>query len=929
MSESPAHQRVHHQAEEGGGWEEWPRKELLSRRRGGASGTTYGHEEFQSRSNLWNKKLLPREGVEVEGVGVEVVYRRWGGRRYWLTCGAAHATAAGAGIGQAGSSALHADGPGPVPPVGGPKAGKPRGFRGGPWKKPCLPLPLGRLRALAVLLSGSLAWRTGPAAVAGEGVGGQVEKGQHHSLGTWIRDAELQGLWTGEWEMREGRGGGIWVETSTAFAGATATGWRWCGATAAGAVAVEGKKTMTMEARLVRGPRVVEAGPSISRSTNSRNGDHGNSRATHNLAGGKLRRMGKEAAAAKETKGSTVARPRNPGTFRPYAWWPCPPGLEWLLPRASRRPRTRWEDYRRGVLVRRNSTERERPESAWLENCGRQAAQRRKLSPSVSKERMTKLRGPSELCVERLRRRGRKKPASQPYKRSWWKTKRKSHAIGNAFRPRGSTGSTWQPRSSLRSPSARYNTSERSPRRCRRKTRNKPRRRPGRCGRCSSAHGKMRWIWRGGDTDSAEEETGGGTDLASDGAATDRTRLDLVSHEGTKEEVGEGNEELLRELAEARSRLEAIQREQSEALSRVVGPLGGENKRNLAGECKGGDQDGDVDMVPPLTALQVSAMFSERLRNAENQVRHYQVLLAREEVLPPRASGAEGTVVPKQPLLMRAPSASSQAADRGRTEEQGAGGGGGGGGPDQGGTRGRPRRRPGHETWVTAEERDEAVAEAERRQLQRGEQRQHLQRPRTASREEGPGRGRWSAGAAKAAGGRQRSVGHRATCAEGWAEVEREFRRQQRAGEDLESRVRDHLQVAEQERMQQVQEAERRETARAKAAAAARELEATLAGGPGEAAPRGATVPCTGDGEGQLAPTYGPTGQRLDEQQLLLRVAAAGAAAERAGMAARPPSVPRRKTRWGDDSEVEEDGARERSQRGARGQRGVRGAMEN
>ncbi len=431
----------------------------------------------------------------------------------------------------------------------------------------------------------------------------------------------------------------------------------------------------------------------------------------------------------------------------------------------------------------------------------------------------------------------------------------------------------------------------------------------------------------GGDTDSGEEEGGGMAEAESEGAATDRTRLDLA-HEGTQAEASGESEELRRGLSEARGRLEAVQREQSEALGRVTGPLGGGNKRDSAGECKGGDQEGDVDMVPPLTALQVSSMFAERLREAEGQVRHYEILLAKEEVLPPEAGGGERAMAPRQPPPAHDLAGSRQAFDRGRAEEQA--GLAGGQSSNQGGMRGRPHRRPGYESWVTAEERDEAAADAESRHLQREKERhQLLQRPRTASREVGPGRCRWSVGTGKAAAGRQRSVGPRvAAGAEGWAEVERAFRMQQRAGDDLESRVRDNLQVAEQERMQRQQESERKETAMAKAVVAARGIESRLAGGPGEVGPRGAAPPGPGEGDGQVVPTFGPTGQRLDEQQQLLRVAAAGAAADRAGVVARPPSVPRRKTRWGDDSEVEEDGARERSQRGARSLRSARGAME-
>ncbi len=419
---------------------------------------------------------------------------------------------------------------------------------------------------------------------------------------------------------------------------------------------------------------------------------------------------------------------------------------------------------------------------------------------------------------------------------------------------------------------------------------------------------------------------GGAAEAGSECAASERTRLDL-SRDETRADAVEADEELLQNLSEAQRRLEAVQREQSDALSRVAGPLGGDNKRDRAGECKSGDRDGDVDMVPPLTGLQVAAMFAERIREAEEQVRHYQILLSREEVLPPMSSGATATRTVVQQPLVQASAESHQAAERRRTEGQGSGE----GNLDEVGLRGRPRRRPGHESWVTAEERDEAMAGTQRLQQQQGEGRQQLpQKPRTASREEGPGRCRWAVGAGRTAAGRQRSAGPRTSGTEGWDEVEREFRKQQRAGEDLESRVRDNLQVAEQERTQQLQEAERREMAVARAAAAAREVEARLVGALGDAAPRGTPAPsAAGEADGQVVPTFGPTGQRLDEQQHLLRVAAAGAAAERAGAVGRPPSAPMRRPRWGDDSGAEEEGARERSQRGARGPRVARGAMEN
>ncbi len=98
----------------------------------------------------------------------------------------------------------------------------------------------------------------------------------------------------------------------------------------------------------------------------------------------------------------------------------------------------------------------------------------------------------------------------------------------------------------------------------------------------------------------------------------------------------------MQKLAAARRRLEAVQREQAQALSKVGGPLGCDNKRNWEGERKEEDNDGDVDMVPNLTGLQVVTLFASRMRDAEEQVRHLQILLAREEVTPPEVDDKGG-----------------------------------------------------------------------------------------------------------------------------------------------------------------------------------------------------------------------------------------------------------------------------------------------
>ncbi len=709
----------------------------------------------------------------------------------------------------------------------------------------------------------------------------------------------------------------------------TATGWLWCGEMAAGVEASEEEEKATAAVvSMDRRAREGEVFPSISRSNSIRRGGQWISRASrHTQARGELL-WGMVKGQAMETRRRTrAAMPLNPRTCRPCGWWTYPPCRELLLPERWRRLQKRWGGLReKGAgeaelhraqgakerLVKElraagGPTEKSlsfsiKGEDDKIERAER--ALRKALEEKEKKEaRIAALQAELVEDEEGIARHRQRLQAAREY-REHLATQKLVEVSERTLQHLRTLAAAVSPQDQQQAQAQAW-----------------------------ALRAVQLGTWKEevdlaeGDTDSGEEEGGGAAEAGSEGAATDRTRLDL-SHERPQIEANDEDEELRRNLSEARSRLEAVQREHTEALSRVVGPLGGENKRNLAGECKGGDQDGDVDMVPPLTALQVSAMFSERLREAEDQVRHYQILVAREEVLPPRAGGAGGATAPRQPPLAQAPAGARQVAEKGGVEEQGSGGRGGGGGPSLEGMRGRPRRRPGYESWVTAEE---AEADTERRQLRRSEERNHLlQRPRTASREEGPGRCRWSAGLGKAAVLRQRSVGPRATSvAEGWAEVEREFREQQRAGDDLESRVRDSYQVAEQERMQQRQDSERRETAMAKAVAAARDIEARRAVGPGEAAPRGAAASSAGEGEGQVVPTFGPTGQRLDEQQQLLRVAAAGAASERAGAAGRPPSVPRRKTRWGDDSEAEEDGARERSQRGTRGLRSARDAMES
>ncbi len=419
-----------------------------------------------------------------------------------------------------------------------------------------------------------------------------------------------------------------------------------------------------------------------------------------------------------------------------------------------------------------------------------------------------------------------------------------------------------------------------------------------------------------GDTESEEEEERGIEEGGSAAATSEQTRLDL-SRDDPQAAEWDGKEALERRLAEARERLAAIQREQTQALGRVGGPLGGENKRNREGEQKQADGDGDVDMAPTpaLTALQVVTLFGRRMLEAEEEVRQCQILLDRGDIETMEQGGEEAGNAPQRAA---APRAEPAEAGSGRT----AGAENGAGAQRDSGQRGRPRSRPGYESWVTAEEHDARREEQREQQRSRAERRQPPQGPRTASREEGPARCRWAAGARLPAEWRQRSDQPRPRGGR-WHEVERAFSQVRRAGDDLEGRVRDNFQIAQQERMQQLQEEERREAAAAKVAEAAMEIEARR--------PRDqAAVSGGGDMVAHLPPTFGPTGQRLDEQQCLLRAAAAGSVPERGEAAVRPPSVPRRRTRWGDeDSEGGEEGGRERSQRGGRATRLGRVAMES
>ncbi len=428
-----------------------------------------------------------------------------------------------------------------------------------------------------------------------------------------------------------------------------------------------------------------------------------------------------------------------------------------------------------------------------------------------------------------------------------------------------------------------------------------------------------------GDTDSDSDGDGGGgaEGGSSAAAASDQTRLDL-SRDDPHGENEDRREVLERQLAAARERLAAIQREQAQALGRVGGPLGAENKRNREGEQKRGDYDGDVDMVPTLTALQVVTLFGPRMLEAEEEVRQCQIRLG-EESEQVVQGGAEAAKAHQQPVAQ--PRGEPTEAGRGGT----AGGERGDGTQGEARQRGRPRCRPGYESWVTAEEHDARREDQGRQPSARVEGRQPLQVPRAASREGGPARCRWAAGARGPSEGRQRRDQPRPT--EGrWREVERAFSQVRRAGDDLEGRVRDNLQIAQQERMQQQQEAERKEAgiAIAEVAEVAMEIEARRGCGLDGRLPKDqAGAIGSGDMAACLPPTFGPTGQRLDEQQCLLRAAAAGAAAERGEAPMRPPSVPRRRPRWGEESEEEDEGARERSQRGGRASRLGRAAMES
>ncbi len=433
-----------------------------------------------------------------------------------------------------------------------------------------------------------------------------------------------------------------------------------------------------------------------------------------------------------------------------------------------------------------------------------------------------------------------------------------------------------------------------------------------------------------GDTDSEEGVDGEAGGDGSAGADSERTRLGSSGDEDRQEEHG-AEKLLARRLEEARSRLAALQAQQSQALGAADGPLG-RGKRNCEGEVKEGDRDGDLDMVPALTALQVVTLFGPRLQEAEAEVRECQTLLARAEA----ESGGGRREEMGGPREGRPETEQKCDAVHPPAGHAAAGDGGGGASredrpSDQGGgeQRGRPRRRPGYESWVTAEEADEAQAGENRTQRRHQEGRRPVsQGPRASSREKGPGPCRWSSGAGSMAEGRRRSADGRPVQSRGWRVVEREFAELQRAGEDLESRVRDNLEVARQERMQQVQESEIRESQMARVVEVAKEIEARVGSATEGRLPRDLLVGRGAELPVPPRPTFGPTGQRLDEQQHLLRAAAAGTAAERGSTAATPPSAPRRRGRWGDESEAEEEGTRERSQRGTRAPRMGRGAME-
>ncbi len=423
----------------------------------------------------------------------------------------------------------------------------------------------------------------------------------------------------------------------------------------------------------------------------------------------------------------------------------------------------------------------------------------------------------------------------------------------------------------------------------------------------------------GGDTES--EGRGGGTEDEQDEASSNRTRLSGVRSVPSAEL--EENEELRRRLREAEQHYAAVEEEKRAALGRVTGLLGGGKRGRDGDAAKGQDGEGDEDMVPALTGLQVEALFAERMRAAAEQVRHCQILLARETIPPPQwESGPPppvGVGGQQPPEGGPGPPGAPHSRD-GRPPE---------GVPRRWATAAQPGPRLGRgrrnpvETWVSAEDMAESADEGA------------AARVRLASEGGVPCRGR---GRSVVSPPRQRgrSGSRQPLARRGAIAVALEYGRQQELADDLERRVRDTAQIAEQERLQQQQEAERRAAAAAGARAAREEVERHLE--EGERLRQLQELQAASAGQfGAPHPSPAPAAvatadqlldQLLEEQQRDRGAATGGGvpAREVAALQGRP-FMPRR-SRWSDEPESEEEGGRERSRKAVRTARPSGAAMD-
>ncbi len=422
-----------------------------------------------------------------------------------------------------------------------------------------------------------------------------------------------------------------------------------------------------------------------------------------------------------------------------------------------------------------------------------------------------------------------------------------------------------------------------------------------------------------GDTES--EGRSEGTEDEQDEASSNRTRLSGPRVVPSVEL--EENEELRQRLREAEQHLASVEEEKRAAMGRVTGPLGGGKRGREGDSAKCQDGEGDEDMVPALTGLQVEALFADRMRAAAEQVRHCQILLAREVFSPPECKPAAPQSSGGGEHPHEGPPGSAEVP---RPREHG---------PPVGvprrwdaaaqpaAQRGRGRRNPVDESWVAAEDLDEPMGEGE------------AGRGRLASEGAalGGGRGR-DRGGISPPRHRRRSGSRQPLARRGAVAVSLEYGRQQEWADDLERRVRGTAQIAEQERLQQQQETERREVAAARVQAAKEEVERLLDEGERDRRLHELQAASAGQfGAAQPGPPV-PNGsadqlldQLLDEQQRACGMAGGEAApSEEVAVPRGRLSMPRR-SRWCDEPESEGEGGRERSRKAVRSARHGR-AME-